>query len=156
MPADYESTARALALSNSPPEPFLESPASDGQSPVWGRSGRRDSARSASQATTMRDRLVNRGKDIYRQALARWERMTLWQKIGFYVASILTGAVGIAFLVLSAKVFIWIGPVAEKWERSPLVALILWLCVFFVSFPPLVGWSTFGTVAGFLFGVWKG
>ncbi|KAJ5662315.1 uncharacterized protein N7477_009931 [Penicillium maclennaniae] len=156
MPADYESTARALALSTSPPEPLPESPGSDGRSPVWSRSNRRDSARSARQATTMRDRLFDRGKDVYRKALARWESMTLWQKIGFYVASILTAAVGIAFLVLSAKVFIWIGPLAEKWEHSPLVAFVLWLCVFFVSFPPLVGWSTFGTVAGFIFGVWKG
>ncbi|KAJ5190494.1 uncharacterized protein N7498_009479 [Penicillium cinerascens] len=156
MPADYESTARALALSTSSPEPLPQSPGSDAQSPVWSRSGRRDSARSASQATTMRDKAVDRAKDMYRKLLARWESMTLWQKIGFYAASFASAALGIGFLVLTGKVFIWLGPVAEKWERSPLVAFVLWLCVFFVSFPPLVGWSTFGTVAGFIFGVWKG
>jgi uncharacterized membrane protein YdjX (TVP38/TMEM64 family) len=104
----------------------------------------------------MRDKAVDRAKDTYRKLRARWERMTLWQKIGFYAASLVAAVLGIGFLVLTGKVFIWLGPVAEKWERSPLVAFVLWLCVFFVSFPPLVGWSTFGTVAGFIFGVWKG
>ncbi|KAF9891994.1 Tlg2-vesicle protein [Aspergillus nanangensis] len=58
--------------------------------------------------------------------------------------------------LLHRKVFIWLKPVAEEWEHNPLVYFVLWLCVFFVSFPPLVGWSTFGTVAGYIFGVWHG
>lgn len=158
MPAGYESTARALALSTSPPEPLTQSPASDGQSPPWSRSNRRNSARSGSgsQAATVRDQVLDRGKDVYRKLYAIWQRMTLWQKIGFYVASLAVGALGIGFMILAGKLFIWLGPVAEKWERSPLAAFVLWLCVFFISFPPLVGWSTFGTVAGFIFGVWKG
>lgn len=93
---------------------------------------------------------------MYRNLYTRWERMTFWQKVGFYAASFASGALGIGFMVLTGKLFIWLGPVADKWEHSPLVAFVLWLCVFFVSFPPLVGWSTFGTVAGFIFGVWKG
>lgn len=157
MPADYQSTARALALSTSPPEHLPHSPGHEGQSPLWSRSRRRDSSWSTtSQATTARDQLIDKGKALYRQALERWERMTLWQKIGFYAAALLVGALGIAFLILTGKLFLWLGPVAEKWERSPLAAFVLWLCVFFVSFPPLVGWSTFGTVAGFIFGIWKG
>lgn len=85
-----------------------------------------------------------------------WDRMTFWQKIGFYVASFVAAALGIGLMILTGKLFIWLGPVSGKWERSPLVAFIIWICVFFVSFPPLVGWSTIGTVAGFIFGVWKG
>ena len=85
-----------------------------------------------------------------------WEGMTPLKKIGTIFAAIFVGVSGIAFMVLTGKLFIWLGPVAEKWETSWLAAFILWLCVFFVSFPPLVGWSTFGTVAGFIFGVWKG
>ena len=158
MPADYQSTARALALSTSPPEPLSPSPGDDEQ-PLWGRAaGRRDSAArwSSGQATSLRDQIVDKGKELYRNVYSRWERMTFWQKVGFYVVSLVTGALGIGFMVLTGKLFIWLGPVAERWESSPLVAFILWLCVFFVSFPPLVGWSTFGTVAGFIFGVWKG
>ncbi|KAJ5949558.1 hypothetical protein N7454_001142 [Penicillium verhagenii] len=152
MPADYESTARALALS--PSSELHAASGSDDEQPLWSRAGRRDSARP--ESGNLRDRMMNKGKALYHQATERWNRMTFWQKIGFYVASILAAALGIGFLVLTSKVFIWLGPVAERWEKSPLVAFVLWLCVFFVSFPPLLGWSTFGTVAGFIFGVWKG
>ncbi|KAJ5679591.1 hypothetical protein N7462_007835 [Penicillium macrosclerotiorum] len=157
MPADYESTARALALSTSPSEPDPPSPGSENQLP-WSRSGCRDSSTrwSDEQASGFRERTVKRTKELYSKVRERWEGMTLWQKIGFYAASLLVGALGIGFMVLTGKIFIWLGPVAERWERSPLAAFVLWLCVFFVSFPPLVGWSTFGTVAGFIFGWWKG
>ncbi|KAJ5281143.1 hypothetical protein N7478_006515 [Penicillium angulare] len=150
MPADYESTARALAVSTSPEN----SPTTDEQ-PLWSRAGRRTSTR-PDQAGGLRGRVVNKAKVFYRQAEERWERMTFWQKVAFYAVSLLTGALGIGFMVLTGKIFIWLGPVAERWEKSPLVAFVLWLCVFFVSFPPLLGWSTFGTAAGFIFGVWKG
>lgn len=156
MPADYESTARALALSTSPPEPL---PPGDDEQPLWGHAaGRRDSVArwSTGQTTSFRDRMVDKGKRLYHEAYARWEGMTIWQKVLFYVVSLVSGALGVGFIVLTGKLFIWLGPVAERWEQSPLVAFILWICVFFVSFPPLIGWSTFGTVAGFIFGVWKG
>lgn len=152
MPADYESTARALAISTSP-EPHT-SPDADDQ-PLWGRASRRNSTR-GDQTATWRDRLINKGKAYYRKAAERWERMTFWQKVGFYAVSLLTAALGIGFMVLTGKIFIWLGPVAERWEKSPLVAFVLWILVFFVSFPPLLGWSTLGTAAGFIFGVWKG
>ncbi|KAJ5638022.1 hypothetical protein N7490_007901 [Penicillium lividum] len=151
MPADYESTARALAVS---PSSELHASASDDEQPLWSRAGRRNSARP--ESGNLRDRLMDKGKALYHQAKERWARMTFWQKFGFYVACVVVGASGIGFLVLTGKVFIWIAPVADRWEKSPLVAFVLWLCVFFVSFPPLLGWSTFGTVAGFIFGVWKG
>jgi hypothetical protein len=93
---------------------------------------------------------------MYHRINTIWEEMSLPKKIATLIASLLIGATGIAFLVLSGKLFVWLGSVAEEWEKSWLAAFILWLCVFFVSFPPLVGWSTFGTAAGLIFGVWKG
>lgn len=65
-------------------------------------------------------------------------------------------ALGLVFLYFTGQIFHWMEPVAEDWEKSWTAFLVLWLCVFFVSFPPLVGWSTFGTMAGFIFGIWKG
>ncbi|KAJ5322257.1 hypothetical protein N7541_007539 [Penicillium brevicompactum] len=151
MPADYQSTARALSLSPSSPDPIPSSP--DDAEP-WNRA-RRNSAR-WSGGQSYREQIIQRGTELYQRADKMWQEMTLWQKIAYICVSVLLGASGIGFLVLTGKVFIWLGPVAEKWESSWLVAFVLWLCVFFVSFPPLLGWSTFGTVAGFIFGVWKG
>lgn len=155
MPADYQSTARALSLSPTSPDPIPSSPGSDVH-PPWSRAGRRTSGRSNGQATSTREQIIQRGTAMYHRMNQIWEEMSLWKKIGTVFACLFLGASGIGFMVLTGKLFIWLGPVAEKWESSWLVAFILWLCVFFVSFPPLVGWSTFGTVAGFVFGIWKG
>ncbi|KAF4767960.1 hypothetical protein N7455_012433 [Penicillium solitum] len=155
MPADYQSTARALSLSPSSPDPIPSSPSSDVH-PPWSRAGRRSSGRLSGQATGYREQIIQRGTELYVRMNMIWEGMTPLKKIGTVFAALFVGASGIAFMVFTGKLFIWLGPVAEKWETSWLAAFILWLCVFFVSFPPLVGWSTFGTVAGFIFGVWKG
>ncbi|KAJ5779664.1 hypothetical protein N7457_007384 [Penicillium paradoxum] len=154
MPADYESTARALSLSPSSPDPIPSSPGSDVH-PPWSRAGRRNSGWSSGQAS-YREQIIHRGTELYHRMNKIWAEMPLWKKIGTILACLSVGALGIGFMVLTGKLFIWLGPVAEKWETSWLAAFILWLCVFFVSFPPLVGWSTFGTVAGFIFGVWQG
>lgn len=82
--------------------------------------------------------------------------MNLWQRVGAVFAAIAAIALGLAFMIFTGRIFAWLAPVAEKWEKSKLAFFVLWLCVFFVSFPPLVGWSTFGTVSGYIFGVWKG
>ncbi|KAL2700318.1 hypothetical protein AAEP93_008841 [Penicillium crustosum] len=155
MPADYQSTVRALSLSPSSPDPIPSSPSSDAH-PPWSRAGRRSSIRLGGQATSYREQIIQRGTELYVRMNTIWEGMTPLKKIATFFAALFVGASGIAFMVFTGKLFIWLGPVAEKWETSWLAAFILWLCVFFVSFPPLVGWSTFGTVAGFIFGVWKG
>ncbi|KAJ5597491.1 hypothetical protein N7537_007575 [Penicillium hordei] len=155
MPADYQSTARALSLSPSSPDSISSSPSNDAH-PPWSRTGRRSSGRSSGQATSYREQIIQRGTKLYVRMNMIWEGMTPLKKIGTVLAALFLVASVITLMVLTRKLFAWLGPVAEKWETSWLAAFILWLCVFFVSFPPLLGWSTFGTVAGFIFGVWKG
>jgi hypothetical protein len=82
--------------------------------------------------------------------------MALWQRVLTVVALVVVIILGLAFLAFTGQLFVWLGPVAEKWEHAPLAYVALGLCVFVVSFPPLVGWSTLGTISGFMFGFWKG
>ncbi|CAL5874540.1 uncharacterized protein PFLUO_LOCUS8836 [Penicillium psychrofluorescens] len=147
MPADYQSTAQALALPISSDSP----PPDDDAQPPWTRS-----RWSSERAATFRDQLVNRGTELSNRIYDLWMGMSLLQKLGTVTAVVAMLTLAIVVMVFTGKLFIWLGPVAEKWEKSALVGFILWLCVFFVSFPPLVGWSTFGTVLGFIFGTWKG
>ncbi|RAL01096.1 TVP38/TMEM64 family protein [Aspergillus ibericus CBS 121593] len=157
MPADYSSTARALSVSTSSPEPL--SPSEDDAYPPWSRRapGRRNSASlSGGRAASLRDQLIDRATQMLHRIREAWRKMNFWQRVGAVAAVLLANFLGIGFLVFTGKVFIWIQPVAAQWEKSSLAYFVLWLCVFFVSFPPLVGWSTFGTVAGYLFGIWKG
>ncbi|PWY80708.1 Golgi apparatus membrane protein tvp38 [Aspergillus heteromorphus CBS 117.55] len=157
MPADYMSTARALSVSASSPEPL--SPSEDNAYPPWSRRapGRRNSAsRSGGQVVSLRDQLIDQATQMSRRIMTSWKKMNFWQRVGAVAAVVLANLLGIGFLVFTGKVFIWLQPVAEQWEHSVLAYFVLWLCVFFVSLPPLVGWSTFGTMAGYIFGIWKG
>lgn len=162
MPADYTSTARALSISTSP-GPF--SPTDDDDAhPPWrphrnqsaNRHGYTRGSTSGKVTTSVRDQVVHRAAKIYRRLHSAWQRMSWWQRIGALAALFGVTALGLAFMIFTGQVFAWLGPVAGEWENSKMVFFILWLCVFFVSFPPLVGWSTFGTISGFIFGVWKG
>lgn len=99
---------------------------------------------------------MTRATETSRRLMATWQRMNFWQKVGTVLAAVLANALGIGFLIFTGKIFVWLQPVAAKWENSALVFFVLWLCVFFVALPPLVGWSTFGTISGYIFGVWKG
>ncbi|KAL4881621.1 hypothetical protein BJY04DRAFT_188468 [Aspergillus karnatakaensis] len=158
MPADYASTARALSLSASPsPSP---SPAGDGARPLWSQSA--TDARSNPVFSTRRSNpapkqgIMARVNAMGERIQSAWQKMTFWQRVGSVLAIIGMNVLGFGFLYITGRIFQWLGPVAEKWEKNPLVYFVMWLCVFFVSFPPLVGWSTFGTVSGYIFGIWKG
>ncbi|KNG90413.1 golgi apparatus membrane protein tvp38 [Aspergillus nomiae NRRL 13137] len=155
MPADYTSTARALSLPTSPSESL--SPADNDSYPPWSHlaSGRSNPA-NPSEPRTLWKQVAHRLNETSQRMMAIWRRLSFWQKVGAAAAALLANLLGIGFLVFTGKVFIWLGPVAEKWENSAGAYIVLWLCVFFVSFPPLVGWSTFGTISGYIFGVWKG
>jgi hypothetical protein len=158
MPADYESTARALSLPVTEPDE-LESPLFAGIRPPWSHSpiSRRASLPlSTREAVSFRDRAINQAHSAYRGVLKRWDKMSVIQKIIAVLAALLLAGLGVGTMILAGQIFVWLGPKAEKWERSPLAYIILWISVILVSFPPMVGWTTIGTVAGFLFGFWKG
>lgn len=156
MPADFQSTARALSLPISEPDE-QESPSFSALRPPWSHSSRRGSrSLSSAQAISFRDRTINQARSLYRAWEERWQRMTLVQKILYILASLGLGALGVASVFLAGKIFIWLGPKAAEWEHAPLAYVIIWFSIMVVSFPPLIGWTTLGTISGFLFGFWKG
>jgi ABC-type dipeptide/oligopeptide/nickel transport system permease component len=158
MPADYESTARALSLPVTEPEES-ESSLFTGIRPPWSHSpiSRRGSiSLSTREAAGFRDRTINQALSVYRGVLKHWSKMTVIQKILAALAALLLAGLGVGAMILAGQIFVWLGPKAEQWERSPLAYILLWISVILVSFPPMVGWTTIGTVAGFLFGFWKG
>lgn len=157
MPADYHSTARALSLPTSPAEPLSPSDDDTTTRPLWSHlsAGRRNST-PLPESASYRDKIIHRATGIVHRIDAAWKKMNWLQRLGSIAAVLGAMALGLGFMIFTGQIFRWLTPVAGKWEHSILVFLGLWFCVFFVSFPPLVGWSTFGTIAGFIFGVWKG
>lgn len=109
-----------------------------------------------SDPTGFRDRAIDRIGRSYQRVSETFGKMTILQKIGTVFAGLGVIALGLGFMAVTGQIFAWLGPVAKDWENAPLAYFILWLCTFLMSFPPMVGWSTVGTVSGFIFGVWKG
>ena len=68
------------------------------------------------------------------------------------VVGLSTVVLAILFLVFSERIFAWLEPVAEKWQNLRGGWLILWLMCFVTAFPPVIGYSTCLTLAGFIYG----
>jgi uncharacterized membrane protein YdjX (TVP38/TMEM64 family) len=64
---------------------------------------------------------------------------------------LLVGAV--LFAVYNERIFAYLSPAAKRWRDTPGGWLVLWFMTFFVSFPPMIGYSTCVTIAGFVYGM---
>lgn len=157
MPADYLTTARALSLSPNPGSPSLE------QRPSWTRTRRTSSLRLSTMPTRApksgRTRITTALVQIG-QALAQTGQ-TLFHAYMFlsplyrilvFLGLVCLTALTITFLIYSHAIFTWLSPVAEAWRQAPGGWLIMWFIVFVSAFPPMIGYSTANTVAGFIFG----
>jgi hypothetical protein len=121
MPADYSSTAKALALPISPvPSP---SPERHAERPPWSRRissgvrrGTTASPYSSHQPTSsLRDQIIRKADKLQRKAVATWQRLSLLQKCLAAVALVLNIVLIVLFLVYQHQIFSSLAPFAAKW-----------------------------------------
>lgn len=103
-----------------------------------------------------RDRIINTVEKSYRRFMQLWNRLTLIQKILLVTGIVLLDVLTILFFVFNEKIFANLQPLAEKWKDTTGGWIILWIVTFITAFPPMIGYSTCGTTAGFVYGVWEG
>jgi len=82
--------------------------------------------------------------------------MTVLQRILAVVALVVVHVFLILFLIFNERIFGWLEPLAERWKHTTGGWTILWALTFMTAFPPIIGYSTCGTTAGFVYGVWEG
>ncbi|KAH7408286.1 hypothetical protein DE146DRAFT_733441 [Phaeosphaeria sp. MPI-PUGE-AT-0046c] len=145
MPAD-DYDARALAL------PLDDEEAGD--NPVWSRRSTGSFRRTTSQHAqpSMRQRIMTNFDKLSRRATDQYNKLTPVQKVLFIIGNIVLAVLGILFLIYNEKIFGSLMPVAKKWRDIRAGWLILWVLIFIVSFPPLIGYSSLLTIAGFVYG----
>ncbi|MCJ1393838.1 Tlg2-vesicle protein [Xylographa bjoerkii] len=159
MPSEYSSTARALALPVSP----TRSPNPNHQ-PLrtsWTRS-QSNVSRGRSQSPygqnsgSLRDRIIDSAEKLNRRAIKTVRDLSPLQRVlaVFLVTVPLT--LTILFFVFNGAIFAWLQPIAEKWKSLNGGWLILWAMTFVTSFPPVIGYSTCVTLAGFVYGFPEG
>jgi hypothetical protein len=148
MPTDdYDARALALPLDDESSEPT--------SSPRWSRrsaSFRRNDSPFSSRPATFRERLVRNAEKLQRRALGQYHKLSPVQKVLFSVGGITVFVLSILFLVYNERIFQAMLPFARRWRDVTAGWLILWALIFVVSFPPLIGYSTLLTIAGFVYG----
>lgn len=165
MPADYNSTAQALSLPISPigaSSPDAPSPSSTpGPVPPWVRNrpsnnNRRLStpySRSSSSADLpVGARILRTATDLMNTAIRLFMRLTPLQRLLAAAAGVVSLVVLVLMMVYSHRIFTALGPVAKGWRNLTGGWIIIWLMTFGTAFPPMIGYSTCITIAGFVFG----
>jgi uncharacterized membrane protein YdjX (TVP38/TMEM64 family) len=119
-------------------------------------SGARRSSYSTSRTAALRDNLLNTADRLQRRAISTFVKMSLLQKVFTVIAFLAAIIFGILFLVYNEKIFAWLAPLAIKWKQTTGGWIILWMVTFIVALPPLIGYSTCCTIAGFVYGIGEG
>jgi uncharacterized membrane protein YdjX (TVP38/TMEM64 family) len=103
-----------------------------------------------------RDRLVDRAYWIVARVQKAYRRMTPLQRVlsGILILILLVGA--ILILVYNESILRWLEPIAEQWRSIPGGWLILWAITFVSCIPPVIGYSTFLMLGGFVWGLPNG
>ncbi|KAF2400534.1 hypothetical protein EJ06DRAFT_494372 [Trichodelitschia bisporula] len=131
---------------------------SSSTSPAWNRPTFRTSGshrRSSSFASVQQpfaQRVLRKADRLQRRAWKEYNKLSALQRAGAIIAGLATVVVGILFLIYNERIFSWLAPIAAKWRDIPGGWLILWSATFIVSFPPLIGYSSCVTLAGFVYG----
>ncbi|MCJ1414353.1 Tlg2-vesicle protein [Xylographa parallela] len=159
MPADYSSTARALALPVSPtrsPNPNHEPLRTSWTRSHSNVSRTRSHSPYGQNGGSLRDRIIDSAEKLSRQAIKTVQDLSPLQRVlaGVFVTFSIT--LTILFFVFNGAILEWLQPIAEKWKSLNGGWLILWALTFVTAFPPVIGYSTCVTLAGFVYGFPEG
>lgn len=100
--------------------------------------------------------LGTQGLAIVQRLLSIFFGLGLIQQILVVILGIVCFVLGVLTLVYHTQVMHWLTPVAQKLRDWTGGWLVLWISIFIVSFPPLIGYGICVTLMGAVYGVWKG
>lgn len=169
MPADYQSVARALSVSPArTPSPRNGYPNNESSNHYDSSSstaaGRLSSSRFRSRSSFSSPSSAGPGRQsVYQQIKSAvetynewwmriWNRMSLLQRIVTTVAVLAINVLLILGMVYSHRFFDWLARVSTSWRALPGGWILCFLLVFVTAFPPIIGYSTATTIAGFVYG----
>ncbi|KAJ4422151.1 Tlg2-vesicle protein [Gnomoniopsis sp. IMI 355080] len=105
-----------------------------------------------SQLTDFALTTLKTSQNLYRRGTTFFVSLEPVQQFLVLACGVVVFALTITLLIFSQRIFHLLGPVATSWRAMPGGWLLVWLATFLVAFPPLIGYSTACTVAGFVYG----
>ncbi|OTB08823.1 hypothetical protein M426DRAFT_316847 [Hypoxylon sp. CI-4A] len=164
-PSPSPAPTRSASPSPSPsPSPRVDAPVPPWvrpnlQRPTSGTNTRRLSTPYSRSAATddyarapLGRRIMHTSVSVLNNMLKLYYNMTPTQRVLAVVAAVVVNVLLILFLVYSHRIFAALGPVADKWRALPGGWVIMFLMTSLTGFPPMIGYSTCITIAGFVFG----
>ncbi|KAH8128317.1 hypothetical protein FP744_10008790 [Trichoderma asperellum] len=150
--------------SSSPTTPPLSSSETRFPHPQqWSHSSRDASRRLSGNVSRSSRQMSSDARDWLRgqwDAYIKWSQKmiaTFWKLSPLYRALVvLVILIGWTFIILSLlyseAFFRWLATVSKTWREIPGGWLIAFMLIFVTSVPPIVGYSTANTIAGFVYG----
>jgi hypothetical protein len=108
------------------------------------------STRSARQTFTQK--MSKRLFSLQKKATKIFWSLTPLQRLAVVLLGFTLFAFGVLSLVFHEQIFKWLTGFAKGWRDLTGGWLILWAITFFVSFPPLIGYSTCVMLGGYVYG----
>ncbi|KAI1448004.1 hypothetical protein F5Y02DRAFT_330576 [Annulohypoxylon stygium] len=177
MPPDPPTEARvpmlSTSLSPSPsplpspaPSPRPNSPRTDGPVPPWVRPHPQRQANSRRLSTPysrsaangddshqpLGQRLMRGSISLANNMLKLFYTLTPLQRVLAVLVLIALNVLLILGMVYSHRIFAALGPVAKGWRALPGGWVLVFLMTCLSAFPPMIGYSTCVTIAGFVYG----
>jgi uncharacterized membrane protein YdjX (TVP38/TMEM64 family) len=108
------------------------------------------------QSYSFRDNMINNAEKIQRRLAKIYQKMSPLQRVLFIAAHIIALVLVTLFFIYNEKIFVFLKPYAVSWKQTTGGWTILWGIAFLTAFPPIIGYSTCVTLAGFVYGVGEG
>ncbi|KAI5786468.1 hypothetical protein DFH27DRAFT_260020 [Peziza echinospora] len=93
-----------------------------------------------------------RVKKLQRYARKQMDKLKWWQKIAAAAFVVFSITAAVLVTVYHTEILDAMLPVARKMNEWPAGWLIIWSICFFSAFPPMIGYSTSISMAGFVYG----
>ncbi|KAL6804761.1 hypothetical protein GGI42DRAFT_303219 [Trichoderma sp. SZMC 28013] len=164
--ADQYQPPRAQSVSPTPSSPSSETPplsSSETRFPHPQRWARRDASHRLSGSISRSQRISSGAQGWVRDQWTMYLRWSEKMYAAFWKLSLLQRSLvvfviclGWTFIILSIlyseAFFAWLATVSKSWREIPGGWLIAFMLIFVTSVPPIVGYSTANTIAGFVYG----
>ncbi|KAL7803095.1 hypothetical protein V8C43DRAFT_270186 [Trichoderma afarasin] len=164
--ADQYQPPRAESVSPTPSSPSSETPplsSSETRFPHPQRWSRRDASHRLSGSISRSQRISSGAQGWVRDQWTMYLRWSEKMYAAFWKMSLLQRSLvvfvillGWTFIILSIlyseAFFAWLATVSKSWREIPGGWLIAFMLIFVTSVPPIIGYSTANTIAGFVYG----
>ncbi|KAK5990363.1 Golgi apparatus membrane protein tvp38 [Cladobotryum mycophilum] len=101
---------------------------------------------------TFLDKVYDIAMHWAQKGLAIYESLSPLQRAILLAIGLVLGTLVILILVYSEALFTWLATISKTWRQIPGGWLINIALIMATSFPPIIGYSTANTIAGFVYG----